>query len=356
MIEKGFKTSAIGIMSGTSLDGLDICFVEFEFTNRWQFKIIASHCVDYDENWRNLLKTAHQLPTQALDKLDARFGEFIGKQTNQFLERFELGKPELICSHGHTVFHDPSAGLTKQIGCGRTIADETRITTISDFRSLDVSLGGQGAPLVPIGDKLLFDEFDSCLNIGGFANISYDKNGERIAFDICPVNIILNNLASELGMSFDKDGAIAYSNEVDERLLQQLHHSMPNSKHSLAREWLEESFLPILSSSSASSETKISTSTRFAAEQIAQTINDSTPTGRVLITGGGAYNKALINAISGLTKASVIIPETQIIEFKEALVFAFLGVLKSLNEINVLRSVTGASEDTSSGVIHLAKP
>lgn len=352
MTEKGFKTSAVGIMSGTSLDGLDICFAEFEFDDQWQFKIIATNCIEYDDTWRSLLGTAHQLSSKDLSDLDIHFGKFIGQQSLHFLRQFELQAPDFICSHGHTVFHNPHRGITKQIGCGQTIATETGVKTISDFRSLDVSLGGQGAPLVPIGDKLLFADFDSCLNIGGFANISFEHNEERIAFDICPVNIVLNSLANQIGFSFDKDGAIANSSKVDTGLLHQLHQSMPKSKHSLAREWLEKSFLPELNASGSSTEVKISTVTQFASEQIAETINNSTPNGRVLITGGGTYNQTLIDSISSLTTASIVIPETEIIEFKEALVFAFLGVLKSNDEINVLRSVTGAAKDSSSGVIH----
>ena len=176
-------------MSGTSLDGLDLAWCRFQYDGEWSYSIRESVCIPYDENWRSALATAHLSDKDPLCRLDVEFGEFIAQQVTGFLHTAKLPAPDLVCSHGHTVFHDPAQKLTLQIGSGERIAEKTGIKCVSDFRSLDVSLGGQGAPLVPIGDELLFGQYDACLNLGGFSNISFRENGVRIAFDICPVNI-----------------------------------------------------------------------------------------------------------------------------------------------------------------------
>jgi anhydro-N-acetylmuramic acid kinase len=342
-------------MSGTSLDGLDLCLAEFDFDGKWGFRIIHTDCVNYDEDWRSKLATAHELFQEKLQQLNVEFGQFIGENVNSFLQENQLAKPELVCSHGHTVFHQPEKGITIQIGDGQTIADITGITCVIDFRSLDVSLGGQGAPLVPVGDELLFSEFDACLNLGGFSNISFKEDGERRAFDICPVNIVLNPLANRLGRPFDESGLLAKAGEIDVSLLTNLNKLavyQTKLRPSLAREWLEKEFLPILDASSTSIENKLRTMSEHAAQQISQVINSKSEKGSVLVTGGGAKNGFLIERLQDLSNATIVIPDEQIINFKEALIFAFLGVLRIRNEINVLRSVTGAERDSCSGVVH----
>lgn len=354
---KGLKTTAIGIMSGTSLDGLDLCCAEFGFDNKWDYKIIATEFVPYDANWRQSLTNAHLLSQEKLDSLHKDFGQFTANCVNAFLDSSQLPKPDLICSHGHTVFHDPANEITLQIGDGEIIAREIGITCVSDFRSEDVTLGGQGAPLVPIGDELLFSDFEACLNLGGFSNISYQEGDERRAFDICPVNIILNPLANKLGKEYDENGDIARSGTIDQELLDNL-NSLPlysqSPRPSLAREWIEQSVLPLVDGSGASLQNKIATATEHAAQQIALVINQKAKHGRVIVTGGGAKNKFLIERLSALSEAEIVIPEPEIVDFKEALIFAFLGVLKWHNQINVLRSVTGANRDSSSGTINIA--
>ena len=344
-------------MSGTSLDGLDLCYVNFSFRKKWHFEIVATELIPYDEKWRSLLANAHSFEKSQLGSLHQNFGAFTSTCVNHFLKTNRLEKPDIVCSHGHTVFHDPANGITLQVGDGEIIARKTGITCVSDFRTEDVSLGGQGAPLVPIGDELLFSDYEACLNLGGFSNISFRASGERRAFDICPVNIILNPLANLLGKDFDKDGEIARNGNADHYLLSKL-NDLPlysiSPRPSLAREWTEQSFMPLVEKSNASTEDKIATLTEHAAQQIASVINQKAKGGKVLITGGGAKSKFLIERLVVLSEAEIIVPNNVIIDFKEALIFAFLGVLKTNNRINILRSVTGASHDSSSGIINIA--
>lgn len=342
-------------MSGTSLDGLDLCLTEFHFDGKWNFEIIHADCSVYDDDWRMKLATAHELSEEKLQRLHVEFGQFIGENVNSFLEKNHFSKPEFICSHGHTVFHQPEKGITIQIGDGQTIADITGITCVNDFRSLDVSLGGQGAPLVPIGDGLLFSEFDACLNLGGFSNISFKEDGERRAFDICPVNIVLNELANQLDKPFDHNGDLARSGKLNETLLDQLNSLnlyTEEIRPSLAREWVESTINPLLNQSSLTEVDMMRTFVEHVAIQIARVIERKAAGGSVLVTGGGAYNSFLMERMNTYCLADLIIPDEQTIEFKEALIFAFLGVLRINDEVNVLRSVTGASRDSCSGTIH----
>lgn len=354
-MEKGFKKTAIGVMSGTSLDGLDLCLAQFLFDGKWNFEVLSTDCFVYDDSWREKLSNAHQLSDEELMELDHEFGKLIGDSVSSFLIENRLTRPDVVCSHGHTVFHEPEKGITVQIGDGQSIANITGITTVNDSRSLDVSLGGQGAPLVPIGDELLFSEFDACLNLGGFSNISFKEDGERRAFDICPVNIVLNELANRLNHPFDRNGELAKSGRLNELLLDQLNsldiYSVKN-RPSLAREWVESTVNPLLKEASLSEEVDLlRTFVEHVAIQIARVIETKVAGGRVLVTGGGAYNSFLMERMQAYSLGDLIIPDKQIIEFKEALIFAFLGVLRSENQINVLKSVTGASRDSSSGVI-----
>lgn len=353
---KAAKTSAIGIMSGTSLDGLDLCYAEFVYDDIWGFKILETKFIPYDDKWRSSLSNAHGLLQEDLDRLHFDFGDFTASCVNEFLKNSKHPKPDLICSHGHTVFHDPANGVTLQIGDGKTIARETGITCISDFRSEDVALGGQGAPLVPIGDELLFSNYEACLNLGGFSNISFREENERKAFDICPVNITLNPLANLLGKEYDRNGEIARSGSVNQELLDNLNALSlytTSLRPSLAREWLESDVQPIIESSSAPTQDKITTVTEHAAHQIALVINSKAQNGRVLVTGGGAKNEFLVERLRKLSNSEIVVPELEIVDFKEALIFGFLGVLKHHGQVNVLRSVTGAARNSSSGKINI---
>ena len=351
------KASAIGVMSGTSLDGLDLAYCTFVYDQKWSFEIVCSTCISYDDKWKNALSEAHLLPAEKLLELDNDFGTFIGEQVSAFLSELSIEKTNLICSHGHTVFHDPSNKYTLQIGSGANICSATRIDTVFDFRSLDVSLGGQGAPLVPIGDELLFPEYAACLNLGGFSNISFKVNDTRVAFDVCPVNMALNHLSQKLGHSFDRNGNLAGRGIVNEELLSTLndldiYHAA--LRVSLAREWFEQSFLPVIDGSSISDFDKLRTVVEHVAVRISNASEKNVASGKLLVTGGGAKNSLLMERIKALSNLDIVIPNVEIVDYKEALIFAFLGVLRVNGINNVLRSVTGATTDSCSGIVHLA--
>ena len=285
---------------------------------------------------------------------DANFGIYSGEQVKLFHDNYKI-KADLIASHGHTIFHQPEKGFTSQIGNGAYIYAKSGIPTVSDFRSLDVALGGQGAPLVPIGDKLLFSEYDYCLNLGGIANISFDKLGKRIAGDICPANIVLNKLAEEKGKSYDKDGLFAARGCVDFKLLKNLNNLSYYKKSfpkSLGREWIDDKIFPLLDKTSLSTEDKLATVSEHIAIQIAQMV-DYKRTSKLLVTGGGAFNTDLINRITSHgSKVKVVVPNPLIVSYKEALIFAFLGLKRILGESNALASVTGASKDSVGGALY----
>lgn len=342
---------AIGLMSGTSLDGLDICFVRFEKAYSWSFNIIKAETVSYSETLCDRLKNAINLPAEELLELHSAYGFFLGQTVKSFIEKHQLKNIDLIASHGHTVYHQPQKKFTLQIGDGRAIKLETGIPVVYDFRSQDVLMGGNGAPLVPIGDELLFSEYDACLNLGGFSNISLQYEGKRIAFDIAPVNIILNKLAQDLGKNFDESGNLARKGIIHKELLSSLnslefyHQTHPKS---LGVEWCNVNIFPLLENLNTLD--ALATITEHAAYQIAEIINKS-QLRNVLFTGGGTYNNYLIEKIRNKTKAEIIIPEKEIIDFKEALIFALMGILRLNNEINILASATGSNADHCSGII-----
>lgn len=341
----------IGLMSGTSLDGIDIAACEFTLLdNKWSFRIHAAQTYPYTHEWKDRLSRLPAADAFTFALTDTEYGHLLGKITKSFLDSSGF-KASLIASHGHTVFHRPEAGLTVQIGSGSAIAAETCLPVICDFRSADVALGGQGAPLVPAGDRLLFPDYDACLNLGGFSNISMEQGGERIAFDICPVNTVLNMLSAGLGLPFDRDGRIAASGKVMPGLLQELnemeYYSHPYPK-SLGREWLENDFLPVLMKHEGTLENQMRTMCEHVAFQVSRALPAAARC-RVLVTGGGTWNVFLMERIKAVSPHEFIIPAGEWTDFKEALVFAFLGVLRWRGEINVLRSVTGSSKNHSGG-------
>ena len=267
-------------------------------------------------------------------------------------------RPDLIASHGHTVFHKPDEGVTLQIGNGKELAERTGIRVVNDFRSEDVSKGGQGAPLVPIGDRDLFYAYDACLNLGGIANISFTEisTQKRIACDISPCNLPLNHLSQKLGQPYDSMGLLARGGDIDDTLLSQLNslrYYKQQAPKSLGKEWITEEFLPLLDSSELNIFDILASTTQHIACQISDFITDNLkPGSRLLVTGGGAYHTFLIEKIKDNCGVRLVIPNKKIIEYKEALIFAYLGILKIRGEINVLSTVTGASEESSSGIIH----
>lgn len=341
-------------MSGTSLDGLDLVAVKFiEQNTGYAYEIVASNTVTYDSSWKEILRQAHACSALELSQLHVDFGIYCGKQVKLFCEEFNV-HPFAVASHGHTVFHQPQEGLTLQIGSGAHIAVHSSLPTICDFRTTDVALGGQGAPLVPIGDKYLFSNFDFRVNIGGIANISYSFMNELHAFDICVANMALNMLAEQMGQPFDINGEIARRGQVNTDLLKQLNnleyyqHTPPKS---LGKEWFETHFLPILGQSNLSIRDLLATCTEHVAEQIASTLDGWS--GRALMTGGGALNQFLIERIQSKTSTEIIVPDEQTIQFKEALIFALLGYLRIMEQPNALSEVTGARKDSCGGCIYL---
>jgi anhydro-N-acetylmuramic acid kinase len=350
------KSLVLGCMSGTSLDGLDLALCEFDqHPDGYSFKILAAKTCHYSPLWKKRLSEIKGALAEDYFKLHAVYGKFIADEAKQFIKALKI-QPDLLASHGHTVFHQPSLGFSTQIGCGATIAAQTGITTVCDFRSLDVALHGQGAPLVPIGDKLLFGKHTACLNIGGIANISFDDTqGKRVAYDICEANMLLNYLAEKEGKDFDKGGEMAKQGEVDEVLLHQLNrieYYTQSGAKSIGREWFEENSLKFISKSKSSTVDLLATATEHIATIISRELNLKQVT-NCLITGGGAFNTLLISKIRSKTPCELLLPDDEIINFKEALIFAFLGYLRVHTASNTLASVTGAKQDSIGGAVYL---
>jgi anhydro-N-acetylmuramic acid kinase len=343
----------IGIMSGTSLDGLDIALCDFKTENSiTQFHLIASETFLYEQIWKERLQTAFDASAEQYFKLHSLYGQFIAEKINLFLKN-NHETADYIASHGHTVFHRPQLGFTTQIGCGANIAAKTGIDAICDFRSLDVALNGQGAPLVPIGDRDLFHEFQSCLNVGGIANISFTKKGKTEAFDVCIANMALNYLTETIGKPYDDEGKMASNGTYNQNLLEQLLHLRSNGQ-SLGREWFETQFLPLLNNSIIELNHKLATCVEYLALKISQVLKEN-DLQSVLITGGGAYNIFFIERLKVHFKGSIHIPPDDIIKFKEAIIFAYLGYLRATKTINTLSSVTKASRDSIGGAVYLGK-
>ncbi len=342
-------------MSGTSLDGVDLAHIQFEIKNKqWSFKILESETVPYSTDWVNQLKSAVDFSKAELEILNQNYTQLLSQIIVNFIEKYQISNLDAVCSHGHTILHQPQNGFTLQIGNLPEIATLTGQKIVCDFRVEDVRLGGQGAPLVPIGDRILFSEYDYCMNLGGFSNVSFEENGKRIAFDISPVNTVLNFYADQLGLNYDDKGKISSIGKIHTELLSKLNNlDFYKQQHpkSLGFEFVKETVLPLMESYKISIENKLRTFTEHIAIQTALALPKKQ--GSLFITGGGAYNDFLIFCIQKqLPKMTVVIPEKKILEFKEALIFALLGVLKLRNEINVLSSVTGAKEDHSAGFIY----
>ena len=357
----------IGVMSGSSLDGLDLAFVEFEEKGgKWTFSIVASACYSYDEAWTNKLKTGRDLKAVDFVSLDAEYGHYVGAQINRFIEENGLAyKVGLIASHGHTLFHLPGK-YSVQIGNGAAIAAETSLPVVSDLRSLDVALGGQGAPIVPMGEQLLFPENSFFLNIGGISNVSCREEQFYDAFDVCPANRVLNLLANVVGKEFDENGQMASAGRINEILLDQLNAKEFYSKDypkSLANEFGTEDILPLINSFALDPADALATYVEHVAIQVAAAVERISikrtvdPTReKLLVTGGGALNGYLISRLEkhlSLYAMEIDVPDQATVQYKEALVMALLGVLRWREEETVIQTVTGASRATVGGALWL---
>ena len=342
----------IGCMSGSSLDGLDLALCRFERHEQdWTFQCLKSDTVKYNAVFtERLIRVMHG---SALDLalLDKDLGRFIGQHVAQLAGDRPV---DLVSSHGHTVFHKPEKQLTSQIGSGAEIAAASSLMAVCDFRTVDVAMGGQGAPLVPIGESYLFPEHTAFLNLGGIANISI-HDPYLVGYDVCICNQLLNTLASEQQLDYDAEGEIARSGIVNTPLLEQLNalpfHQLPPPK-SLGREWFQEAVLPLIQASSASIPDKLATAIEHIAIQLAISIN-TFPFKTLLVTGGGAFNTYLMERINTHTSRSLETPSMEVIAYKEAITFAFLGLLRCLELPNTSAQITGAPIDTIGGCIYL---
>lgn len=364
---KSKNYNVIGVMSGTSLDGIDLAWVAFAKSDRWNYKIHQAITLPYPKIWKDRLQKAIHLKKTELQTLNIEYTHYLGEVILNFIrsiceipaftstslsDHAGIGV-DAVCSHGHTILHQPEKGITLQIGNLPELAKVVKKKVVCDFRVQDVEFEGQGAPLVPIGDQLLFPEYDYCLNLGGFANVSFEKNNKRIAFDVCPVNIVLNTLSEKLGLPYDEGGKLAANGTLIPELLEQLNaldFYSRNPPKSLGLEWVQKHIFPLLENTNANTEDFLHTFTEHIAMQLAATFKKDSS---VLVTGGGAYNKFLLKRIKVHKKINLVLPEKELIEFKEAIVFGLLGVLKLRDEVNCLASVTGAERDHSSGKIHV---
>jgi anhydro-N-acetylmuramic acid kinase len=360
---------AIGIMSGSSLDGLDIAFVEFhESSGKWEYEIRAADCYPYTAEWVNRLRGAIQLNALDYQLLHTEYGHYIGSQVNAFIAQHNLQyQVQLIASHGHTTFHAPAQKMTGQLGDGAAIAAVTGINVVSDLRAMDIALGGQGAPIVPIGEKLLLGNYAFFLNLGGIANISYNHAGNYVAFDVCPANRVMNMLAQQVGKPFDEGGQIAATGTVHPNLLKVLneleYYQQPYPK-SLSNDFGTDVLYPLLKSTGVGVPDAMRTMVEHLAGQIGATVlqllsNQPAATNhKLLATGGGAHNTFLMERLQVFLQPAGVelaVPEKNIIDFKEALIMALIGVLRWREENNVLASVTGASRSSIGGAVWIGQ-
>jgi len=344
----------IGLMSGTSLDGLDIVCCQFsKQENRWNYRLLAYDTIDYPHDWKETLPKLMKVSGQELHKADTDYGIFLGEAVNSFIATYKL-EVDFIASHGHTIFHQPDKGYGLQIGKGEAIYATCSIPTIYDFRALDIALGGQGAPLVPIGDLHLFSEYDYCLNLGGIANISKKTEKGIIAYDICPCNIILNHLSQKINLAYDEGGQIARKGKIIPSMIDTLNRLpfyLEKPPKSLGREWIDTVFIPILETYDMPIEDCMRSCVEHIAIQIAHGLHTDEHK-KLLLSGGGAFNDYLVERMKHHGgNVSMVVPSEEVIAYKEAIIFAFLGLLKVEKLPNCLASVTGAIKDSSGGKI-----
>ena len=362
---------AIGLMSGSSLDGLDIVFAEIhENGGKWNYEILQADCYAYSDEWVNKLKNAVSLSALDYQLLHAEYGHFLGQQVNRFIEEHQLQyKVAVVSSHGHTTFHVPAKKMTAQLGDGAAIAATTQLPVVSDLRAMDVAFGGQGAPIVPIGEKLLLGDYDYFLNLGGIANISASakptSGGWGFGFDICAANRVLNMLAADAGKEYDEGGSIAATGSVNPELLEKLnaleYYQQPYPK-SLANDFGTDTVYPLIQDAGCGIPDTLRTYTEHIAMQIKNAIasnsKPSTANYQLLVTGGGAFNTFLVERLKGQLKElniEVIIPDENLVKYKEALIMALIGVLRWREETNVLSSVTGAKRDSVGGAMWMGQ-
>jgi anhydro-N-acetylmuramic acid kinase len=345
----------IGVMSGTSLDGIDIAYIHFEKQENWTFSIQNAVTIPYTKEMEHALRKAIHYEADKLAEFDTAYTKHLADVLKSFISTHKITEIDAVCSHGHTILHQPENGITYQIGNQEILASLIQQKVVCDFRVQDVALGGQGAPLVPIGDELLFAEYDYCLNLGGFANVSFHEEGKRLAYDICPVNIVLNKYAKQLGFEFDDKGNLAKSGKYLMQLGQELNnlaYYKQRPPKSLGFEWVQKEIFPLLEASHRKQIDLLRTFTEHVARQIARSFKVRS---KILVTGGGAYNDYLLSRIQYYKEVTLIKPSAELLEYKEAVIFGLLGILRLRDEVNCLKSVTNASKNHSSGKIYNLK-
>ncbi|MCO6477100.1 MAG: anhydro-N-acetylmuramic acid kinase [Phaeodactylibacter sp.] len=362
---------ALGLMSGSSLDGLDIAYCHFTLAHGDEgvaakaWSIAAAEALPFSEDWKRRLVSLPESSALELALAHAQFGRYVGELVNRFLEKHRVA-PALIASHGHTIFHYPEQGLTLQIGDGAAIAAVTGYPVIDNFRMQDVALGGQGAPLAPIADKLLFPEYDLMLNLGGIANMTYKGAGRYVAFDNTGANQVLNALAGELGLPYDDGGRLAARGRLLPDLLEAMERldffQKPYPK-SLGNDWVREAMTAPYLKYEGSVEDKLHTACVQIARQIAADLerilkqegHPGRPL-RMMATGGGAFNTFLMQCIGKecekICSLAIEAPSPEAAAFKEAALMALMGVLRITNIPNCLPTVTNASRPAIGGAIH----
>jgi anhydro-N-acetylmuramic acid kinase len=353
------KYLAIGMMSGTSLDGMDLVLCELESGNQgYAYTILQSETFPYSISWQQNLSGETDLTGEELMILHKQYGRLVGENIRQFMGKINIpANVDFIAMHGHTIFYNPVAGLTFQLGDANSVAVITQAQVIADFRSMDMANGGQGAPLVPVGDLFLFDKYPYCLNLGGIVNISIKKDNHQITgFDICGCNLLLDRLAKEAGMAFDNNGHLAKTGNAIQSLLQKLISSRLDTfkaKLSLSKEMILQNEWQILENTTAPINDKLVTVCEYIAEMVNQAVSSGQDKQKMLVTGGGAFNTFLIDKLQEKLALKIILPDKNLIGFKEALIFAFLGLRRLEQKYNCLSSVTGAKRNSTGGCIYL---
>ncbi|XP_064473646.1 anhydro-N-acetylmuramic acid kinase-like [Ornithodoros turicata] len=369
------KYEVIGVMSGSSLDGLDIIYTRFSLTSSdcWEYNIQHCTCYNYSPTWIDKLK--HATSTSALEYqlLNTEYGRYIGEYVLRFIRENRLdGKVHLIACHGHTVFHLPSQLTTSTLGDGATVAAVTGLPVVSDLRSMDVALGGQGSPIALTAERKLFgNEYQFFLNIGGMACLTYaGKNySDSFAVDVCPANQLLNLLANREGRAFDRSGEMAKSGKVSTRLLKDLDdfdYYKKSFPKSLGVDFGPEILYPLIQAHDLSTADALQTFTEHICNQVAEvirlverTVKDGLPqSSKMLVTGGGARNLFLVDRLTERLKEfriTVVVPNDELVKFKEALVTSVIGVQRLRGEENFIGEVSGASRSSIGGAFWYGK-
>lgn len=352
----------IGLMSGTSLDGLDIVFVEFKINDKkWKYKILASECIDYDDKWKKMIANIPKFSAESFWQKHVELGHFFGKSTFDFMQRYNIfDEVDWVVSHGQTVFHKPQLGYTAQIGCGAAVSASAQKNVVCDLRSMDIALKGQGAPLVPVGEKFLFEDCSIFLNLGGISNISFHNHNTIRAFDISPANTLLNFFSKKMGFAFDEGGKMAKSGKLNNPLFNHWNNNsfyqipIPKSLHT---DYIIESFLSFFDFESISIADALNTAVEHIAYSIGESFklvpNFDLTQKKMMITGGGALNDYLVSRIKHYVPVDVFLPSKETILYKEALIMAFLGGLRILNVPNCYQTITGALKNSIGGAIYI---